>query len=315
MRRWGTRALAVGCVLWAALGVSAAAVAQEAVPAAETSATAPYELDFTLPSDARSGCLVCHGDPALVRVREGAVVSFFINEEQLRTSTHADTQCVGCHIDFAYTAPHEAADWPITAKSACRNCHADQSKALGAGVHRQTVDVSAAASAGAVAVPAADASTETSVGPKPLCGDCHGSHGMLALTEKGGEDWKDGKAELHQQGWQVCGRCHEDYWDNYSDYYHGAAYKLGAEDAPACWDCHGWHDIQPSKNRDSKVNEVHLVETCGQEGCHNGVDENYTEYAAFIHGRPDVEAENPILKFFRSIGDAIGRLFGGGDDT
>ena len=29
----------------------------------------------------------------------------------------------------------------------------------------------------------------------------------------------------------LCADCHPDYWDNYNDYYHGAAYKRGATDA------------------------------------------------------------------------------------
>lgn len=285
-------------LLGVVFGSCAVAHAEEAAPSLV--ATAPYELDFTLPSESRSGCMVCHGDPALIRVREGAAVSFYVDQEVMTASTHGDQQCVGCHVDFTYSAPHSAADWPTTAKSACRNCHDEQSRALGTGVHR------------AVVAPA-QPSEESSVGPVPLCGDCHGGHDIRALTEAGGEDWKKGKAALHQQGYEVCGRCHQEYWDNYSDYYHGAAYKKGAEDAPACWDCHGWHDILPSDDRGSMVNEDHLTETCGQDGCHEGVDEKYTEYAAFIHTRQQVKAENPIVSLFRSITDALGRLFGGGD--
>ena len=301
MRVRGPRAFLLLIVLGLALGAPALAHAQEAAPSTEAT-VAPYELDFTLPSESRSGCMVCHGDPALVRVREGAIESFYINEVAIAASTHVDQQCVGCHVDFTYKSPHAKEDWSLTAKSACRNCHEDQSRAFGEGVHRPTVPTAPA-----------EESKEESVGPKPLCGDCHGSHDIRALTEEGGEDWEDGKAAIHDNGWQVCGRCHEEYWDNYDDYYHGAAYKRGAEDAPSCWDCHGWHDILPSDDRGSRVNEAHLAETCGQAGCHEGVDENYTEYAVFIHGREDVTGENPLFKFFRAIGNALGRLFGGGE--
>lgn len=295
------RVLAVGIAFGIVLGLPVLAHAAEATPS--VSPTAPYELDFTLPSESRSGCLVCHGDPALIRVRAGAIVSFYIDEQMIADSTHFDQQCVACHVDFTYSAPHGAADWTATAKSACRNCHEEQSQAYGVGVHRPTVPT------------AVEASAETSPAPVPLCGDCHGSHAMQPLTEAGGEEWEDGKAALHADGWQVCGRCHEDYWDNYDDYYHGAAYKRGAEDAPACWDCHGWHDILPSDDRASMVNEAHLVETCGQTGCHTGVDESYTEYAVFIHGRSEITADNPLHSLFKTITGALGRLFGGGDEA
>lgn len=298
--RW-TRLLVVGVVLGIVMGLPPAAHAAEAT--SSVAATAPYELDFTLPSESRSGCLVCHGDPALIRVRAGAITSFYIDEEAIAGSTHYEQQCVGCHVDFTYRAPHGEGDWSATAKSACRNCHEEQSQAYGVGVHRPIV------------LTAEQVSAETSAAPVPLCGDCHGSHEMMALTEAGGEDFEDGKAAIHQDGWQVCGRCHQDYWDSYDDYYHGAAYKRGAEDAPACWDCHGWHDILPSDDRGSMVNESHLVETCGQEGCHDGVDETYTEYAVFIHGRAEITADNPLHSIFRTISDALGRLFGGGDEA
>ena len=259
---------------------------------APVSSTAEYNLDFTLPSESKSGCLVCHGDPALIRIRDGAVVSFYIDAVTIAESAHFDQQCVGCHIDFTYKAPHGDGDWVTASKSACKNCHEEQSRAVGVGVHRLSTangDVAAG-------------DTEL-----PLCGDCHGSHDIAMLT-----DSPEGQAALHAMGWEVCGRCHEDYWDSYRDYYHGAAYKRGAEDAPACWDCHGWHDILPSSDRGSRVNEAHLVETCGQDGCHFGVDENYTSYAVFIHGRDEIMADNLLYSIWRTIADAVGRLFGGG---
>ena len=305
MRHRSASALVVGLVFCIAIGIASIAHAQEAAPSAATTATAPYELDFTLPSESRSGCVVCHGDPALGRVRGGAIVSFFIEEDVVLSSTHAEQQCVACHVDFTYRSPHTTEGWQVTAKSACRNCHDEQSRAVGLGAHRPSVDSTAT-------TPVVE-SAETSPAPKPLCGDCHGSHDMAALTAKGGEGWEEGQVSIKKQGWQICGRCHEDYWNNYDDYYHGAAYKLGAEDAPACWDCHGWHDILPSKDRASRVNEAHLVETCGQEGCHSGVDENYTEYAAFIHGREKVTADNWLHSVLRSISGAFGRLFGGAE--
>ena len=296
-----SRAVLTAAVLVAVLGVPAVAHAAEAQPS--TSTTAAYELDFTLPSESQSGCLVCHGDPALVRVVDGVAVSYYIDPETIAASVHASEQCVGCHVDFTYTAPHAAEDWAVTAKTACRNCHDEQSVAVGTGVHRAEV---------ATATPPADASSETSPAPRPLCGDCHGSHDMSALTTDTPEA-REARAVMHRDGWEICGRCHEDYWYNYADYYHGAAYRQGALDAPACWDCHGWHEVIPSDERSSPVNESHLVETCGQDGCHDGVDENYVDYAGFIHHREEVAAENPLVKAIQNVKDWFGSLFGGND--
>ncbi len=269
------------------------------------SPTAPYALDFTLPTESKAGCMVCHGDKNLTRLKAGKTISYFIDAEAIGKSTHAKQFCVSCHLDFAYTAPHSTSDWQATAKLACKNCHNDQFLAFGKGVHRRTIDATGTA-----------ATVEAS---KPLCGDCHGSHDIMRLTETSAGVTPAGKAQLAARGYEVCGRCHQDYWDSYNDYYHGAAYKAGAKDAPACWDCHGWHDILPSKDPRSKVNAAHLVETCGSSttgaGCHeqhkDASDEFITSAASMIHGKQQVREENPLLSFLKRIKDAIGGLFGG----
>jgi hypothetical protein len=296
-----SRAALIVVALGAVLCAPGLARAEEAAPSVP--ATGAYELDFTLPSEAQSGCMVCHGDPALVRVVDGQTVSYYVDPEEIAASSHAEEQCVGCHVDFTYTAPHESEDWAVMAKTACRNCHDEQSVAVGAGVHRAEVPT-ATASGGAAA----------SSAPRPLCGDCHGSHDISLITTDTPEA-REARAAMHRNGWEICGRCHQDYWDNYADYWHGAAYKQGALDAPACWDCHGWHEVVPSSERNSMVNESHLVETCGQDGCHTGVDENYVDYAGFIHHREEVTQENPLYSTVKKVTDWIGGLFGGGSDA
>ncbi|MDP2299594.1 MAG: hypothetical protein Q8M55_02650 [Actinomycetota bacterium] len=282
---------------------TASASAKPSAPVTQT-----YDLDFTLPTYGKSGCLVCHGDPNLAKIGVETTSSVYIDVEVLNASAHqtGETPCTGCHLDFAYTAPHKQTegDWEMAARLACKNCHKDAFSAYANGIH------SPAGKPGQAATQTA-AAREAEGKPEfvPLCGDCHGSHDILMLTDN-----PDGQEAIHADGWEVCGSCHEDYWDSYDDYYHGAAYKRGAKDAPACWDCHGWHDILPSSERGSSVHESHLVETCGQEGCHVGVDENYTSYAVFIHGRSTITDDNPLIALVRSVIGAFGRLFGGGGE-
>jgi len=310
MRSRISRAVLTAVALGAFLCAPLIALAEEAPPSEDASAA--YELDFTLPTEAQSGCLVCHGDPALVRVVDGETVSYYIDPETIAESAHASEQCVGCHIDFAYTAPHENADWQVTAKSACRNCHETQSVDVGTGMHRSAVETVTPTTGDGAPTTGAEPSSETSPAPRPLCGDCHGSHDISALTTDTPEA-REAQAVMHRDGWEICGRCHQDYWDSYADYWHGAAYKQGALDAPACWDCHGWHEVIPSDELSSPVNESHLVETCGQEGCHDGVDENYVDYAGFIHGRQELTSETPIYQAIDAVKDWFDGLFGGGD--
>jgi hypothetical protein len=121
-------------------------------------------------------------------------------------------------------------------------------------------------------------------------------------------DNPEGQQALHEQGQRICGDCHQDYWDNYDDYYHGAAYKAGAPDAPACWQCHKAHDILRSTDRRSSVNEVNLVATCGQ--CHtNEPNDDYVSYSVYVHGKEDVRAENPLYAFFEQAYQTVASWF------
>jgi nitrate/TMAO reductase-like tetraheme cytochrome c subunit len=278
-----------------ALLVPVAAVAQQAVVA--TTTVSGYDVDFTLPTAAKSGCMVCHGDENLIRLREDEIVSFYVDPAPLEAGPHATVQCVGCHLDFAFTLPHVQAteDWRSTAKSACKNCHQEQYVAFGQGVHR-------------IEVGNGEATATADAAEKPLCGDCHGSHGIVALVDN-----PKGQQSMRDNAYEVCGRCHQEYWDNYADYYHGRAFiQGGAHNAPSCWDCHGYHDIRPSSDRQSTVHESRLAETCsGEDACHDDPNDEYLAYAQMIHGRSELFEANPLVAFFNRIRSAISGLFAG----
>lgn len=65
-----------------------------------------------------------------------------------------------------------------------------------------------------------------------------------------------------------CGDCHADEAEQYE--WHGRYKYVECEDVPCCADCHGKHDILPSSERESRVNPLHLPETCGR--CHEDID-------------------------------------------
>lgn len=277
---------------------SVAPAAPRSVPATRSVSTTVtiqgYDVDFSLPTNAKAGCMVCHGDPDLIRLKEGRLVSFWVDPAVTDASSHAAVQCTGCHLDFAYKTPHvnAAKDWQTEAKSACQNCHLDQAALVAKGAHRLGKKPGEA-----TATVSATAKT------KPLCGDCHGSHDIATLS-----DSPEAKAELRARGREICGQCHEDYWDNYNDYYHGAAYRNGSSDAPACWDCHRAHDILPSSDKDSSVNERHLVETC--QKCHPKANEDYVRYARLIHQRQGVAEEFFLYNWISRLRSAVASLFG-----
>ena len=294
-------ALAVLCLALTAGAASAAEVATASpLPAKPATATAPapgapYALDFTLPSFGKSGCLVCHGDLNLAR---NATSTIWIDQKAYGASAHTKVVCTGCHVDYGYKAPHTPGlnggpDWRTTSKQACKNCHLKQFEDYSLGAHAIR--------------PTSGGQPDPKAASKPLCGDCHGGHYMDKL-----KDNPAGKAAIHRTGEQMCGRtgCHADFWANYADYYHGAAYKAGAADAPACWDCHDTHAILSSKDRLATTNTENIAKTCGKTGCHEGASAEYEQYVPLIHSRAKVVDANPVVAFFNGIATAVGGLFG-----
>jgi hypothetical protein len=250
--------------------------------ASKVSTATGYEMSLTLPTYGKSGCMVCHGDPNLVRIKAGRLVSYAMDQKKIDSAAHSKISCTGCHTDFAYSAPHKtSSSWREAAKGSCRACHTKEWDALSASVHGGS-----------------KAPGQKSTGKKPLCGDCHGGH-YIGLASKD----PAARTKLHASANAMCGRCHLDYWKNYDDYYHGAAYRKGASDAPACWQCHGSHDVLPTKDPESHTNPANLPETCS--ACHQGTSDAYTQYAAIIHRKDRVLAANPVYSVLRQTGDAI----------
>jgi hypothetical protein len=311
MRRIGARAMVLAL---AAFVVAAPALAfAQTAPVAASIAASPsaivtatplgtWALDFTLPTFGKSGCMVCHGDPNLVVPSGARDVSFWVDQKVYDASSHARVVCTGCHMDFGYKAPHDGGDWKAVAKQSCSNCHGQANLDFLAGAHARR--------------PGSDRTPDPKAASKPLCGDCHGAHAIATL-----KDNPAGRKALRASAQIVCGQsgCHQDYWDNYNDYYHGAAYKAGAWDAPTCWDCHGAHTVIASSSTISPTNAQNLPATCakgangkldgtnGMPSCHEGTDVALSSYAPLIHKRAAITAANPIHSFIATIRSWFGK--------
>lgn len=229
--------------------------------------------------DAGSGCLACHGSPNLVKSSATGIVSFQVTG--LDASAHRDVTCPQCHIDFAYAKPDVPSRvWQVNAGLSCaeRACHDHD-------------EVAAAWKSSVHGTAVAKGSVESAT-----CGSCHGGHDIQRL------DTEAAKRALHASGERMCARCHADYWANYSDSYHGDAYKRGAEDAPACWDCHPAHAMLASNDPSSTVNPANVAETCASCHQHAGATEAFTEQtAATIHQQAGVRAANPLFKLLSLV--------------
>jgi hypothetical protein len=240
-----------------------------------------WKPDVPFVYDTQDGCQACHGNPLLTKTSgEGIVKSYLVTG--VDESSHRDVTCSQCHTDFTHGDTRPATPlWAVNVGLACQNCHDHEESAA-----------QYAKSVHAEKLAEGDLTSAT-------CASCHGGHDIAKL------DTDEAKRALQASAEAMCADCHQDYWDNYNDYYHGAAYKRGAKDAPACWDCHGAHELQPSADASSSVAPVNLAATCSGGECHDqhtGASEAFIRATAkMIHGKQDARAENPLVKLFRSI--------------
>ncbi len=244
----------------------------------ENPAKKPVPPSFILPAQNRWGCLACHSNHNLSRIRDGREQSLFIDPDIIGASMHQKIACIDCHTNFTYEE-HPASnpkDYRKVAGAACMKCHPFQAYLYRKSVHGR---LALQEKQGTLAGKKVDAA---------LCSDCHGSHNIQSPR------FEPYKSEFRQSGREVCGQCHTDRYASFSDYYHGQAYKNKAIDAPACWDCHDNHRIVKKNNPRSPVGtDENLKETCGR--CHDRPGNSFVSYAPLIHNRAESLEKNPIF--------------------
>lgn len=254
---------------------------------------APAKWEF----DSKGGCMSCHASPQLTKASIGGNKSFQVTGVEI--SAHQDLTCQQCHIDYRYddkASPSQL--WRLNASVACADCHRNAST----GNKKRDQQLSAPVelyerSQHAVAI-------EEGRLESAACSSCHGGHFIYRLNNPDGSPIPIAKAKMHNAADVTCGDCkkHGKDYETYDDYYHGKAYKAGAPDSPACWQCHNSHDIQRAANTKSSVNPSNVGETCGQEGCHQGSSEKFgTDAADLIHKKAAAQEKNPLLQFIARI--------------
>ncbi len=204
--------------------------------AAEGPTPRPERLRSGTGSDV--SCLDCHADPALgMTFPNGDVLPLYVDAEAFRQSVHGSRlACSDCH-QRNLTVPHD----PPLAQSrrqlaqveyeACKRCHFDNYTRTLDSMHFEAL---------------AEGNEDA-----PICTDCHGSHGVIRLTEN------------RRQIAQTCSRCHEDIYNEYEDSVHGT--ELTEEDnpdVPVCVTCHGVHNIAAAKTASFRQASVNLCAGC-----------------------------------------------------
>jgi len=241
--------------------------------------------------DSKNGCQACHGSSTLLKQSAGSAKSFQVMG--LEDSVHRDNTCQQCHPDYRYDdKPGVTKLWNINAGIACGTCHQNQTKE-----NLKAPVAEYAQSIHAKKINEGDYDSAT-------CGSCHGGHFIYSTQTEAG------KLRMHGSAYRTCARCkqHGDDYATYNDYYHGRAYKNGAADSPACWQCHQAHKVLPTADPASSTNPKNVGATCGQKGCHKGSTEQFgADAGGLIHRKGDAQKENALLQL-------IGRIRGQGGD-
>ncbi|RJQ55159.1 MAG: hypothetical protein C4521_03005 [Actinobacteria bacterium] len=229
-----------------------------------------YDAMTAYDYDEGTDCLVCHQVKTLSKYTANQQRrSFYVEKAELETSVHNKISCQGCHSDYNFMGRTTSTASKFTASLACQGCHKKQSETYTKSIHGKL---------------AKQARPNTAT-----CGACHGGHTIFKLDEQG-------KSKLSTMSEQVCGNCHLDRYRSYDDYYHGAAYKTGAPDAPNCWTCHGAHDTLPAADAASKISTVNLAETCSSCKPHDNAADDFTTYANLIHRSKEIKSSTFIAQ-------------------
>lgn len=115
----------------------------------------------------------------------------------------------------------------------------------------------------------------------PTCTDCHTAHEIRRV------DTYKWKLSVIQE----CGTCHEQSLKTFRDTFHGQVSILGYARSARCSDCHGYHDVLPSRDHRSATHPSRLLATC--QKCHPNATPGFTEY--YPHADHKKKEQYPIL--------------------
>jgi cytochrome b subunit of formate dehydrogenase len=233
-------------------------------------------------------CMSCHGEKSST----SGVVSEFIHAYDL--SVHANAlkngngnaaNCVDCHSSHDMQKGSHP-DSKVNKKnipSTCAQCHNSEVETYHSSIHGK-------------------AFAKGNIN-SPVCTDCHGEHKIL-----GAKDPNSPVSSLHVAE-EVCSPCHTSVkisekfglptgkLKTFNDSFHGLAVRAGSKEAANCASCHGYHDILPSSDPQSRVNKENLAATCGT--CHPGAGKNFAVGA--VHVTTKADSEDELIYFVSNL--------------
>lgn len=220
-------------------------------------------------------CGTCHGQKFVMQA-SGHSEQPFVSYEQsvhgraVAAGSDKAAVCTDCHgsHEILTAGDPKSSIFKFTVPATCAKCHKDVEAEFAQSIHGQAI---------------ARGNWQA-----PVCTDCHGIHSIKNHLDPSSSVSAANLATV------TCARCHEGVrlsqelgipsarTTTYLQSYHGLASKLGSQVVANCASCHGVHNILPSNDPRSTINQANLIKTCGQ--CHPGVTQK------FVLGKVHVDA-------------------------
>lgn len=234
-------------------------------------------------------CATCHSrtaDMEKFKLRQRAVT--FTYDHSIHGRAHAKgianaaicSDCHGTHDLHRSLNPASKLYWQ-NIPTTCGKCHENVRQTYQRSIHGQ-----------AVAKGLRDA---------PVCTDCHGEHTIAGVKE-------DASRVSGAHIPETCGQCHaaeriaarynlkSNVLETYMQSFHGLAMQIGGIAVANCASCHGFHDVLPSTDPLSSVNQANLPQTCGK--CHAGIGTRLAKGDIRIHNPAGAAKGKPWIVNF-----------------
>ncbi|MFH1016872.1 MAG: hypothetical protein V1798_01670 [Pseudomonadota bacterium] len=224
---------------------------------------------------ADADCLRCHSRKDLRSAKGLSAGELFVDPKELGGSRHSRVACVQCHQGGSPSLLRPCAT--ITGKVDCSVCHNEAVEEYEKSIHGTL---------------AKDGSPDA-----PLCGDCHGTHGVLGKNNTDSPTFARNVPNL-------CGKCHRrgekatvrykgsqvDVVEHYRESIHGKGLlESGLTVTATCANCHTAHGERPVSDPLSSVNPANLPKTCAQ--CHRGI---YELFEKSVHSPLVSKSKKPL---------------------
>ena len=251
-------------------------------------------------------CLVCHSDNDLAYTRNGQKVSLFVNTKGYESSAHGSLECTYCHENFdPEDLPHK--EGKDIYKVSCGKCHDDVYAAFQDDIHHRMIkndkdqptcltchDYHYVKPVSQVKDKVKEYCSDchdnvslvgnfhkVSTAEKNECSDCHDTQDIRPQLAKSvhsnlvcndchsviANNLKTHPAGLGKMEIASCFACHSNIAEQHKESIHGISLEKGIDEAAACWDCHGSHQILHVNSPESSVSAKNLGSTCGT--CHD----------------------------------------------